>query len=105
MAMPSPFPSILKAQAQLFRGCQGSRHPEAHKSNGGKALSQNGISVPISLPHSPTPVPLVPRPRATSSSQRWGWRVGQEGEGKTGCFLPLLPSPWAQGWVLSGSGV
>lgn len=84
MAMPSPFPSVLEAQAQLFRGRQGGRHPHA----GRKALSQNGSSVPISLPPLPTPVPLVPRPRAVSSSQRWGWRVGQEGEGKTGCFLP-----------------
>lgn len=88
--MPSPFPSILEAQAQLFRGCQGSCHSEAHKSNGRKALSQNGISVLISLPllAPPLPIPLVPR--AASSSQRWGWRVGQEGEGKTGCFLPLF---------------
>lgn len=49
-----------------------------------KALGQKRISVP----HFPAPVPLVPRPEASSSSQRWGRRVGQEGGGgDPECFL------------------
>lgn len=40
----------------------------------------------------PAPVPLVPRPGAASSSQRWGWRVGPEGGGEDpGASCPRPP--------------
>lgn len=71
-------PSGLKAQPQLFRAVAILR--PTNKTGERKALSQNGISVPIPL--LPTPVPLVPRPGAVSASQRWGRRVGQEGGGE-----------------------
>lgn len=62
----------------------------------------------VSLPHFPTPIPLVPRPGAASSSQRWRWRVGQERGGEDP-GLPVPPRthtpPWFFPSASLGSGL
>lgn len=98
MAVPFPLPSIPLAtrprpSSSGTAGAVAILRPTDEMGER-KALSQNGISVPIPPAPHLAPVPRVPRPGAASSSQRWGRRVGQEGEGgRPGCFLsPLFPS-------------
>lgn len=113
-AVPSPFPLSLSTLqgpgSSSPRGSRGSR--KARKSNRRKeGFGPSGIS----LPHFPTPIPLVPRPGAASSSQRWGWRGGAGGRrGRPRSFLSprahthtlvFSLSLWAQGWVPWGGGV
>ena len=83
-----PFPLSFYSQGpeSSFPGAaRAVEEPEIKWGGGREALGQNGVS----LPHFHTPIPLVPRPGAASSSQRWGWRVGQEGGGVD----PGLPVP------------
>lgn len=92
-AVPPPFPSVPLA-SRPGPGSSGAARSGTilrprNQMGERKALGQNRISVP----HFPAPVPLVPRPGAASSSQRWGRRVGQEGGGGDpgASCAPLFP--------------
>ena len=66
-AVPSPFPSVPLASRlwiQLSRGSQGSRHPEAQKSNGG----EEGIGPEWDF-YPPFPCPHPP------SAKAWGCQL------------------------------
>lgn len=54
VAVASPFLSIPQPRAQLSRGCQGHRHPEANKSNHGEEGIEPGWDF---CPRSPPPSP------------------------------------------------
>lgn len=94
-AVPSPLPSLPLGPRPQARSPEAARAVTIlrgrNQTGERKALGQNGISIP----RFPAPVPLMPRPGAASSSQRWGWRAGQEGGGEdpgVSCPPPQTPT-------------